>query len=96
MRNIFEDSCTEEGTGAGKAIFEGGLNFAASESRKKFDSTASAFQREEDRSAFPSTQEHKKLEGKMKHDSTGELSRSDQGANTGSKDREATMEEGSA
>ena len=34
VRNIFEDSCTEEGTGAGKAIFEGGLKFAVSEARK--------------------------------------------------------------
>ena len=40
--NIFEDSCTEEGKGVGKAIFEGALKFSASEARKKFYSTASA------------------------------------------------------
>ena len=34
-------SFNEEGMVAGKYIFEGGLNFSASESRKKFDSTAS-------------------------------------------------------
>ena len=56
--NVFEDSCTEEGTGAGKAIFEGGFKFAVSEARKKFDSTASEFQREEDWSASPYTQEN--------------------------------------
>ena len=38
-RNIFEYSCTEEGTGPGKALFEGGLKFAASEARKNFDRT---------------------------------------------------------
>ena len=58
VRNSFEDSCTAEGMGAGKAIFNGGFKFAASEASKKFDSTASAVQREEDRSASPSTQEH--------------------------------------
>ena len=42
MSNIFEGSFTERGTGAGKAIFEGGFNFAASEARNKFDRTASA------------------------------------------------------
>ena len=72
MRNIFEGSCTEEGTVSGKAIFEGGLKFAALEADKKFDSTASQVQREEDRSAYPSTQEYQKLEGKMKHNYTGE------------------------
>ena len=71
MRNIFEGSFTEEGTGAGKDIFEGGFKFAASEARKKSDSTASAVQREEYRSASPSTQEYQTLEGKLKHDSTG-------------------------
>ena len=35
-RNIFEDSCTEEVTVAGKYIFEGGFKFLASEVRKKF------------------------------------------------------------
>ena len=43
MRNTFEGSCNEEGTGAGKAIFEGGFNFAAYESREKFDITASEY-----------------------------------------------------
>ena len=66
MRNIFEDSYTEEIMGVGKAIFEGAFKFAASEARKKFYSTASAVQREEDWSASPSTQEHQKLEGKLK------------------------------
>ena len=42
MRNIFEVSFTEEGTGSGKDIFEVGFKFAASEARKKFGSTASA------------------------------------------------------
>ena len=32
--NIFDDSCTEEGTEAGEDIFEGGFKFAASEARK--------------------------------------------------------------
>ena len=32
-RNIFEYSCTEEETGAGKVIVEGGFDFAASEAR---------------------------------------------------------------
>ena len=40
VRNIFEGSLTEEITGSVKAIFEGGLKFAASESRNKLDSTA--------------------------------------------------------
>ena len=35
----FEDSCTEEETAAGKAIFEGGFKFVASEVRRKFDIT---------------------------------------------------------
>ena len=42
VSNIFEGSFTEEGTGAGKDIFKGGLKFTASEARKKFDNTASA------------------------------------------------------
>ena len=46
VRNILEDSCTEEETGAEKYIFEVGLKFAASEARQKFDSTTSAVQRE--------------------------------------------------
>ena len=33
-RNILEDSCTEEGMGSVKAIFEGGFKFSASEARK--------------------------------------------------------------
>ena len=67
MRNIFEDSCTEEGMGVENSIFEGAFNFAASEASKKFDNTDSEVQREEYRSASPSTQEHKKLEGKLKY-----------------------------
>ena len=44
VRNIFECSITEEGTVSGKAIFEGYFKFAASEARKKFNSTASTVQ----------------------------------------------------
>ena len=44
VRNIFEDSFTEKGTLAGKAIFEGGFKFETSEARKKFKSTYSADQ----------------------------------------------------
>ena len=47
VRNIFEYSCTEEGTGIGKAIFEGVFGFSDSKERKKIDSTASVVQREE-------------------------------------------------
>ena len=65
--NILEYSCTEEGTVVGKDIFEGVFNSAASEARKKFNRTASAVQREEYRSTYPSTQEHQKLEGKLNH-----------------------------
>ena len=43
MRNIFEGSFIEEVTGAGKAIFEGGFNFAAYEAMNKFYITASAY-----------------------------------------------------
>ena len=78
-RYIFEGSCTEEGMGEGKDIFEGGLKFAASEARKYFDSNASEVQREEERSSYPSTQEHQKLEGKLKYDLAGELSGNDWG-----------------
>ena len=46
VRNSFEYSCTAEGMGAGKAIFNGGFKFAASEARNKFDSTDSAVHRE--------------------------------------------------
>ena len=42
MSDIFEGLFTGEGKVSGKAIFEGGSNFAASEARKKFISTASA------------------------------------------------------
>ena len=42
VRNVFEGSFTEEGTGSGKAIFEGGFKFSASGARKNFDSAASA------------------------------------------------------
>ena len=37
--NIFEDSCTEEVTVVGKAIFDITIKFSASEERKKFDIT---------------------------------------------------------
>ena len=67
LRNIFEDSCTEEGTGPGKAIFEGGFKFSSSEARKKFDRTSSEAHREKYRYASPSTQYNQKLEGKLKH-----------------------------
>ena len=72
VSTIFEDLFTEEGTGARKAIFEGGFNFAASGVRNKLYGTASSVQREEDRSASPSIQEYQNLEGKLKHNSTGE------------------------
>ena len=58
VRNMFQGSFTEEGTGAGKDIFELGFKFSASEARKKLYIKASAVQREEDRSASPSTQEN--------------------------------------
>ena len=67
MINIFEDSRTEDETGAVRVIFEGGLNITSYEARKKLKITDSAAQREEDRSAATSTQEHQKLEGKLKH-----------------------------
>ena len=53
--------------GVGKSIFEVSFKFSGSEARKKLDRTSSAFQREEDRSVSPSTQEHQKMEGKLKH-----------------------------
>ena len=56
VRNIFADSFTEEVTGVGKDIFEGGFKFADSEARHNFDSADSAFQREEDQYAYPSPQ----------------------------------------
>ena len=71
--------CTEEVIGAGKDIFEGVLQFAVSEAREKFYRTDLSVQREEDQSAYPYTQEHQKLEGKMKHDSIGEWLGIDQG-----------------
>ena len=43
VSNIFEGSFTEEVTGSGKSVFEVGFNFEASEARKKFYSTASAY-----------------------------------------------------
>ena len=55
---MLEGSFTDEGIGAVKAIFEGGFKFSAYRERKKFDSTASAVQREEDITASPYTQEH--------------------------------------
>ena len=67
LRNLFEGSFTEEGTGAGKAVFEGVFTFEASEASNNFDSTDSAVLREEDWSKSPSTQKHRKLEGKLKH-----------------------------
>ena len=45
MRNIFEDSCTEELMVEEKAIFEGGLKFASSEARQNFDSIYSEVHR---------------------------------------------------
>ena len=57
---------------AGNSIFEGVLKFSASEARKNFDITDSEFQVEEDHYEYTSTQEYQKLEGKLKHDSTGE------------------------
>ena len=92
MRNNFESSCTEDGTGAGQAIFEIGFKLTASEARQKFEGTDSAVQRKEDSSASPSTQEYQKLEGKLKQDLTGEQLGSDQGATgerPGSEDRGA-------
>ena len=98
VRNILEHSRTEEVTGAGKVIFVVGFKFVASEARKNFDSTSSSVQREEDRSASPSTQEHQKLEVKLKH--RVKLSMiwpgSDRGENIGRKDQGANMEEGRA
>ena len=42
VSNIFGGSFTEEVNGSGKAIFEVGFKFSASEARNKFDSTVSA------------------------------------------------------
>ena len=67
VKNMFEGSFTEEGTEAVKAIFEVGFKFVAYEERKKLNSTASSVQREGYCSESPSTQEHQKLEGKLKH-----------------------------
>ena len=85
--NMFEGSFTEEGTGAGNAISEGGFILSASKARNNLYSTASGVQREEDRSSSPSTREHQKLGGRLKNYLSGERSGSDRGAN---------MEEGSA
>ena len=41
VRYAFEGSFAEDETISGESIFEVGLKFAASEARKKFDSTAS-------------------------------------------------------
>ena len=46
VSNIFEGSFTEEGKGPGKAIFEGGFKFSASEERKEFYRKASVDQGE--------------------------------------------------
>ena len=62
---------TEDGMGSGKAFFEVGFNSTASEERKKFGGTASEVYIEKDRYESPSTQYYQKLEGKLKHDSTG-------------------------
>ena len=56
VRNIYEALFNEEGMRAGKAVFEGVFNFAASEYNDNFDSTDSSFQIEEERSALPYTQ----------------------------------------
>ena len=44
MGYIFEGSFTEEETGAGRYLSEGGLNYFFSEARKKFYCTASVDQ----------------------------------------------------
>ena len=46
MRNIFEDSFTEEGAGAGEAMFEEGFNFVVFEARKNLGIIASSVHRE--------------------------------------------------
>ena len=66
-RNNFEDSVAELGTGSGKDIFEGGFKFAAFDARNNFNRTASSVHRKEERFESPYTQEHQKLEGKLKH-----------------------------
>ena len=43
---FFKGLFTEDETVAGKAIFEGGLDFSTSEARKNLDSTASAYRGE--------------------------------------------------
>ena len=50
------------------------FKFSSSEVRKKFDSTASELHIEENQIASTFTQEYQILEGKLKHDSTGEQS----------------------
>ena len=55
------------------------FEFSAYDTGKNFDSTDSEVQREDDWSTSPSTQEHQKLEGKLKHDLTGERSGSEYG-----------------
>ena len=56
VRNCFEGSFTDEITVSGRTMFEGGCKSAASEARKKFKSTASEFQIEEDHYEYPSTE----------------------------------------
>ena len=46
LSNIFEGSFTEEGMGAVRGFFEEGLKISASEERKKFASTDSAYRGE--------------------------------------------------
>ena len=43
VRNIFEGSFTEERIGQVNYIFEGGFKFEASETRKRFNNTTSAY-----------------------------------------------------
>ena len=64
VRNIIEDSFTEERMVAGHDIFEGGFKFAASEARHNFDSTALSVYIYEYRYSSPSTQEYQKVDGK--------------------------------
>ena len=45
VRNILEDSCTEEETVVGKAVFNRGYKFAAPEARNNFYSTSSRLHR---------------------------------------------------
>ena len=58
MRNVFGDSCTKEGMGPGEDILEGAFKFKDSKARKKFDTTASSVQREQDWSESRLTQKY--------------------------------------